>query len=77
MRIKTMGTNYYAISKKATHSKSLHIGKASVDWKFLFYKLEDYENYDNFKNKNNKNKGEILWKLIKFRKMRRKFRKKR
>lgn len=40
-----MGTNYYAISKKAKHDKPLHIGKSSMGWKFLFYKLKDYENY--------------------------------
>lgn len=44
-----MGTNYYAISEKSTHSKPLHIGKSSVGWKFLFYKVEDYENYFTYK----------------------------
>lgn len=40
-----MGTNYYAIGKKSTHNEPVHIGKSSLGWKFLFYKLKDYENH--------------------------------
>ena len=38
-----MGTNYYLVKKKPTLDRTLHIGKASAGWRFLFYKPAIYE----------------------------------
>ena len=40
-----MGTNYYAVKKKPTINKPLHIGKSSAGWKFLFHKVNIWDNY--------------------------------
>lgn len=40
-----MGTNYYAVSKKPTCRQPIHIGKASIGWKFLFHRVSAWENY--------------------------------
>ena len=33
-----MGTNYYLVKNRPSVSSSLHIGKSSVGWRFLFHK---------------------------------------
>lgn len=48
-----MGTNYYAIKKKPRIVKvydSIHIGKSSAGWKFLFHTQKEYKTFDEFKN---------------------------
>ena len=40
-----MGTNYYAVETKPTIRTPIHIGKSSIGWRFLFYRLKDYENH--------------------------------
>lgn len=47
-----MGTNYYAIKKKPRILKvydSIHIGKSSAGWKFLFKENDEYHNFEEFK----------------------------
>lgn len=34
-----MGTNFYAVKKKPAVHNSMHIGKASAGWKFLFHEI--------------------------------------
>ena len=41
-----MGTNYYAVKKKATIGEPLHIGKSSTEWKFLFQEIYKYNSFD-------------------------------
>ena len=41
-----IGTNYYAVKKKPTINKPLHIGKSSVGWKFLFQEVNKYNSFD-------------------------------
>ena len=41
-----MGTNYYAVKKKPTIGKPLHIGKSSAGWKFLFQEIYKYNSFD-------------------------------
>lgn len=47
-----MGTNYYAVKKKPRIVKvydEIHLGKASVGWKFSFQRQpEYYNNYEEF-----------------------------
>ena len=41
-----MGTNYYAVKKKPTIGKPLHIGKSSAGLKFLFQEIYKYNSFD-------------------------------
>lgn len=48
-----MGTNYYAIKKKPRIVRvydSIHIGKSSAGWKFLFHTQKEYKTFEEFKN---------------------------
>lgn len=38
-----MGMNYYAVKKKPSISRTLHIGKSSAGWRFLFHEIDEYE----------------------------------
>lgn len=40
-----MGTNYYVTSKEPTIKTPIHIGKASIGWKFLFHEVDAWENW--------------------------------
>lgn len=40
-----MGTNYYAVSKEPTTRGTIHIGKSSLGWKFLFHRVSTWENW--------------------------------
>lgn len=37
--------NYFVVSKLPTCRKPIHIGKASIGWKFLFHRVSCWENY--------------------------------
>lgn len=39
-----MGTNYYAVRTRPTTDEPLHIGKASIGWKFLFQAMDEVYN---------------------------------
>ena len=47
-----MGTNYYVKKKDGSHKDTIHIGKSSAGWKFLFQSAPAYENYFNKTNLN-------------------------
>ena len=39
-----MGTNYYAVAKKPSVMKPIHIGKSSCGWRFVFHCVPGYFN---------------------------------
>ena len=39
-----MGTNYYAVRTRPTTDEPIHIGKASLGWKFLFQAMDEKYN---------------------------------
>ena len=39
-----MGTNYYAVRTRPTTDEPIHIGKASIGWKFLFQAMDEKYN---------------------------------
>lgn len=41
IRMKIMGTNYYAVRNKPTIGEPIHIGKSSFGWKFCFQSHND------------------------------------
>ena len=43
-RGQTMGTNYYAVRKRPTTDRPIHIGKSSIGWRFLFEEQNDMFN---------------------------------
>lgn len=45
-----MGTNYYAIRKKpCLYGRTIHIGKNSCGWLFLFHDCDEFHTYPQFK----------------------------
>ena len=45
-----MGTNYYAVRKRPSlYDRTIHIGKSSVGWLFLFHDNERFHTYPQFK----------------------------
>ncbi len=44
-----MGTNYYAVKKKAClYNREIHIGKSSYGWLFLFQDNDEFHTYPQF-----------------------------
>ena len=51
-----MGTNYYAVRKRPSlYDRTIHIGKSSAGWLFLFHDNEHFHTYPQFKEWINKN----------------------
>ncbi len=44
-----MGTNYYAVKKKPSIDRAIHIGKLSWGWLFCFQDSEYFHTYPQFK----------------------------
>ena len=38
-----MGTNYYVKKKDGSHKDTIHIGKSSAGWKFLFQSVSGFQ----------------------------------
>lgn len=58
-----MGTNYYAVKKKPSlYNRTIHLGKSSAGWLFLFRDNEEFHTYQQFKKwlENNVDTGEYV-----------------
>lgn len=58
-----MGTCYYAVKKKPSlYNRTIHIGKSSAGWLFLFKDNEEFHTYPQFKKwlENNVDTGEYV-----------------
>ena len=58
-----MGTNYYAVKKKPSlYNRTIHIGKSSAGWLFLFHDNDEFHTYPQFKKwlENNVDTGEYI-----------------
>lgn len=58
-----MGTNYYAVRKKPSlYGRTIHLGKSSVGWLFLFRDNDEFHTYPQFKKwlENNVDTGEYV-----------------
>ena len=45
-----MGTNYYAVLKKpSVWNRTIHLGKSSAGWRFLFHETDEIRTFPQFK----------------------------